>query len=373
MRVETHELFEQFQHALESAPEASVVGSLTEPPRLETFLPLLDPELSLDWSGQSFQGMPALREKILLRSGNENNCSIDDVLITAGTAEANFLAINQLVVPGDEIVVDTPGWPQPLVLAKAIGATLKLLPRKEDQAWAFDIQQLKELVTPRTKLIFICNPNNPTGYLMGAAELAEVIDVAAGVGAYVLTDEVYRGMEWEGGHTPTVAALYEKGISTSSVSKVLGLQGLRTGWMICRDPQVITDAVILREDSSEIMNIMGEAIADIALGDDYYPDAISRAREVGRRNLEIIDEFVASNDCLTWHRPVAGLIGFARLALDVTAAEFSSRLLAEPYRTFVMPGTAYGQPRHLRLGAGGTTVDLEKGLDRMQKFLSTLS
>lgn len=373
MYVETHELFEQFQAALAQSPEASVVESLTESPRLRDFLAALDPDMSLDWSGESFQGLPRLREKVLQRAGIASTCAIDDVLITAGTAEANFLALTQLVQPGDEIIVDVPGWPQPLVLAKAIGATLKTLPRDEARGWAPDLDQLETLITPSTRLIFICNPNNPTGHLMGRAELEQVAGMADKVGAYLLTDEVYRGLEWGSDATPAAAAIYERGISTGSVSKVLGLQGIRTGWLICRDQTVIRDAVVLREDTSEIMNVTGEAIADIALGEDYYPAAIMRARETGQRNLDLLDEFVATQDLLHWQRPQAGLIGFCALDSTIDADEFSRRLLQPPYRTFVMPGSAYNHPRHLRLGAGGRTDRLQDGLNRLSQFAGTLS
>jgi len=373
MHVETHQLFEHFQAALARRPAASIVESLTEPPQLNEFLGALDPAMKLDWSGQSFQGLPELRDKVLLRMGIADHCTIDDALITAGTAEANFLAITQLVQPGDEMIVDVPGWPQPLVLAKAIGAHCKQLPRDEASDWAFDLDRLADLITPKTRLIFICNPNNPTGHLLGRDELKQIVDLADRVGAYVLTDEVYRGLEWGDDATPSAAALYERGISTGSVSKVLGLQGIRTGWLVCRDPSVIFDAVVLREDSSEIMNVMGEAIADIALGEDYYPGAIARARETGRRNLDLLDEFLTSRAALEWRRPAAGLIGFARLNLPMSADEFSARLLEAPYETFVMPGSAYDQPSHLRLGGGGATARLEDGLGRLSKFLDTLT
>ncbi|MEK6249302.1 MAG: aminotransferase class I/II-fold pyridoxal phosphate-dependent enzyme, partial [Planctomycetales bacterium] len=129
MRVKIHKLFESFLVSLEAKPEASLVHSLAQPPRLGDFLDDLDPELLLDWSGQSFQGMPSLREKVVKRWGYAPVCSPDDVLITAGTAEANFLAISNLVTAGDEMIVDVPGWPQPLVLGEAIGATVRKLPR----------------------------------------------------------------------------------------------------------------------------------------------------------------------------------------------------------------------------------------------------
>ena len=372
MHVEIHKLFAQFQAALERQPQASIVESLTEPPRLGEFLDRLDPALSLDWSGQSFHGLPSLRRKVLQRMEIAERCSIDDVLITAGTAEANFLAIAQLVQPGDEIIVDTPGWPQPVVLAKAIGATLRTLPRDETRGWAIDLDQLADLVNENTRMIFLCNPNNPTGHLLTVDELQQVANLADRVGAYLLTDEVYRGLEWGDKRTPSAAAVYARGISTGSVSKVLGLQGLRTGWLVCRDPAVITDAIVLREDTSEIMNIMGEAIADIALGDDYYADAIARARTTGSHNLDLIDDFIQAHDALHWQRPAAGLIGFARLELDISVDEFSARLLDEPYSTFVMPGSAYDHPQHLRLGGGGTTARLADGLQRLGDFLATL-
>ena len=118
MRVKIHQLFESFMASVEAKPEASLVhvdGSATAP---GDFLDALDPELLLDWSGESFHGLPALREKVVQRWDYAPVCSADNVLITAGTAEANFLAISNLVEAGDEMIVDVPGWPQPLVFGR---------------------------------------------------------------------------------------------------------------------------------------------------------------------------------------------------------------------------------------------------------------
>jgi aspartate/methionine/tyrosine aminotransferase len=359
--------------ALEAQPEASVVHSLAASPRLGDFLDELDPGLILDWSGRSFQGLPELREKVIGQLGYGPACGVDNVLITAGTAEANFLAISNLVGPGDELIVDVPGWPQPLVLGEALGAVVKKLPRHEDRGWAFDLDELEALVTPRTRLIFICNPNNPTGHLLSEPELHRVVELADRVGAHVLTDEVYRGLEWADRPTLSAAREYERGISTGSVSKALGLQGLRTGWLICRDAQLVFDSVVLREDTSEIMNIMGEVIADIALGELRYPQAIARARQEGSCNLDLLDRFIDDCPALAWHRPQAGLIGFCRLDLSISADAFAERLLGPPWRTFIMSGSAYGFPQHLRLGAGGgDPAALTRGLERMQQLLDTL-
>lgn len=370
MRVRIHELFETFLGAHAAEPEVSLVHSLAEPPSLGQFLDDLDPGLSLDWSGQSFMGLPSLREKVIERWGYGPVCTADDVLITAGTAEANFLAINNLVGPGDEMVVDVPGWPQPLVLAEALGARVRKLERDEARGWMFDFGQLQDLVNAKTKLIFICNPNNPTGHVLDRDALQRLAGMADRVGAWVLTDEVYRGMEWDDEDTPRVASLYERGISTGSVSKVLGLQGLRTGWMVCRERQLLTDCMVLREDSSEIMNVMGEAIADIALEADRFAAAVDRARQAGQRNLQLIHRFIQDQPGLSWVRPRAGLIGFCKTDLGMDARELSRQLLGPPYRTFVMPGSAYGYPNHVRLGAGGgQEQEVAEGLRRLAQFL----
>jgi aspartate/methionine/tyrosine aminotransferase len=292
------------------------------------------------------------------------------VLITAGAAEANYLSIMQLLQPGERIVIETPGWPQAEVLAKAKGAEIVKVARNEAQGWRLPLDRLAEAVTPGTRMIFLTNPNNPTGDLLSAAEVAEVVAIADRVGAWLLIDEVYAGLEWDGPRAPSVAGLYERGITTGSVSKALGLQGLRTGWMICQNAGHMRDALILRENSSEIMNIMGEVIAEVALRPSRYAAALDRARQEGTANLAQMNQWVASQDLLTWVAPKAGLIGLGRLAEGIDSEAFARFLLAPPYRTFLMPGSAYDLPGHIRLGVGGgAAVRLQEGLDRLGEAL----
>lgn len=373
MHIKIHRLFELLLETTSAQPEAVLGFSLAESPKLGDFLVDLDPNLPLDWSGKSFNGLPELRQNVLTHANLTDACHIDDVLITAGTAEANFMSICQLVQPGDEMIVDVPGWPQPLVLGEAIGAQVRPLVRREENAWRFDIDDLARLINPRTKLIFLCNPNNPTGQVLREAELREVVRLAEQVGAYVLCDEVYAGLEWHGPRVPSVAGLYERGISTGSVSKALGLQGLRTGWIICRDRKVIFDAMVMRENSSEIMNVMGEVIAEIAMRPDRYAAAMHKARADGAQNLQLLDQFIASRAELSWQKPAAGLIGLCRLNAPITSDELGQRLLAAPYRTFSIPGSAYGFSQHIRLGVGGgAAAKLSQGLAQLAKCLDDL-
>ncbi len=374
MKVTIHKLFEYLLETTAAEPPECFIGfSLSRSPTLGDFVGDLDPDLSLDWNGTSFQGLPALRQRVIDQAGLAGSCDPDDVLITAGAAEANYLVFRQLLSAGDEVVTDAPGWPQVAVMARAIGANLRTVTRAEKDGWRLDPDALARVVTTQTRLIFLTNPNNPTGSLIPAADLQRIVAIADRVGAHLLVDEVYAGLEWAGPRPPSVAGLYPRGITTGSVSKALGLQGLRTGWLITRDARLLRDAMILRENGSEIMNTLGEQIAGIALRPDRLASALDVARAEARTSLALLDRFVADQPRLTWTRPEAGLIGLARLA-GMDAEPFARRLLAAPYRTFVLPGTAYGLPQHLRLGVGGGPgARLDEGLRRLGACLAGIN
>lgn len=368
MKVTIHKLFDYLlETTATDAPECFIGFSLARSPRLKDFLPDLDPDLSLDWNGKSFLGLPALRQRVLEQAGL--SLPLDSALITAGAAEANYLLFRQLVQAGDEIVTEAPGWPQAGVMAKAIGATLVEVAREEARGWWLDPEAVARAVTPKTRMIFLTNPNNPTGRLIPEADLRALADLAERLGIWLVVDEVYAGLEWAGPRPPSIAGMTRFGITTGSVSKALGLQGLRTGWMICQSPEVIRDAMILRENGSEIMNVLGEHIAEIALRPERRAASLAVARQEGAATLDLLDRFVAGEPRLNWHRPEAGLIGLARV--EGTDGEALARaLLAPPYRTFLLPGSAYGLPDHIRIGAGGgPETRLEEGLGRLSDLL----
>lgn len=370
MKVEIHKMFEYLLKTTDEAPEAVIGFSLARSPRLKDFLNELDPDMSLDWNNRSFTGLPELRAHVVRQAGLNKRLSPDDVLITAGAAEANYLAIRQLAGPDDEIVTETPGWPQVGVMAKAIGAKLKVVERRDENGWEFPMAEFAAAINERTRLVFLSNPNNPTGRLLSEDELGEIVALAKPHGTYVLVDEVYAGLEWSGSRSPSIAGLYDRGITTGSISKALGLQGLRIGWMISPDEQVIRDGLILRENSSEIMNVLGEAIAEIALRPERYESALTFARKEGLDNLGLLDNFIESEPRLSWVRPEAGLIGLARLPKGIDSDDLAARLLAEPYRTFLVPGSAYNLTQHIRVGVGGgPDVNLQEGLRRLSACL----
>ena len=371
MKVTIHRLFDYLlETTAQDPPECFIGFSLARSPRLKDVLPDLDPDLSLDWNGQSFLGLPALRQRVL----DQARLDLDpaNVLITAGAAEANYLLFRQLLTAGDEIVTEAPGWPQAGVMARAIGATLVEVARDEAQGWHLDPDAVARAITPRTRMIFLTNPNNPTGRLIPEADLRALAALADRHGIWLVVDEVYAGLEWGHPRPPSIAGLTSFGITTGSVSKALGLQGLRTGWLICQSPEVIRDAMILRENSSEIMNILGEHIAEIALRPERLAAALTRARAEGAATLDLLDGFVANEPRLCWHRPQAGLIGLARLS-GTDGETLARALLAPPWRTFLLPGSAYGLPVHIRIGAGGgPEARLDEGLTRLSDCLRKL-
>ena len=371
-KVRTQALFENLLQSVAAEPESFLGFSQAESLTLGDFINDLDPALSLDWNGVSFQGLPTLRQHVLAQAGLTGLCSVDDVLITAGAAEANYLALRQSLRAGDEIIIERPGWPQAEVLARATGAEIRVIDRDEAEGWQLPLDQLETMVSSRTRMIFLTNPNNPTGRLMDSDELTRLAHIVGRYDSWLVVDEVYAGLEWTRERMPSIAGIYERGIATGSVSKVFGMQGLRLGWMICRDKEMIHDALVLREYSSQISNHLGEAIAEIALQPSRRTELLARIRSGSLANLDKLTAFVDSHPRLSWHRPEAGLIGLVRLegGAGLTGDALAARALEPPYRTFLISGSAYGKPDHIRLGVGGgATANLDEGLEKLVALL----
>lgn len=369
MDVKLNKLYEIFLHAQDVGFDYGLTWSLRRSPQLKEFLSDLDPRLSLDWSGKSFYGLPELRQRVI--ETQDYNVPIENVLVTAGTNEANFLVITQTVSPGSEVIIDQPSWPQVLCLCEAFGADVKIIRRREELGWNIDLDELEGLVTPKTDLIFLNSPNNPTGAVFSEADMRRICNIAEKNDAYLLSDEVYRGLEWEGARSPAAVNYYDKAISTSSVSKNLGLQGIRTGWMASRDEDILFKALVLREDTSEVMNVLGEFVALAALLPGKYENLMRGSLEDGRRCWPIIEDWVNAHEEFEWVKPKAGYLCFVKYHLSIPSENFCRQLLAPPYRTLVQPGIAYGEEHYLRLGVGGgNDQEIRQGLDRVDLFLA---
>jgi aspartate/methionine/tyrosine aminotransferase len=156
----------------------------------------------------------------------------DQIVTTHGAIGANNLVLNSLVAPDDEVVVVAPTYQQMQSIPEALGATVKLLQLTAEHNYLPDINELRQLVSSKTKLIILNNPNNPSGALMSEEVLRDIVAVAQKVDAYVMCDEVYRHLTQDDRYSPSIVDLYEHGIATSSMSKVFSLAGLRLGWIV---------------------------------------------------------------------------------------------------------------------------------------------
>lgn len=302
----------------------------------------------------------------------------EHVLITTGTAEANFLTAWALLEPGDEVVVLLPTYMQVPPLARAWGAQVKpwwLRPvpdlRPETGAWTPDLDELERLVTLKTKAIFVCNPNNPTGAVFSVEAMNAVCAAAARVNAWVIADEVYRGAELDGRPTPSFWGRSSKVIVAGGLSKAYGLPGLRIGWIVA--PHETAELLWSYHDYTTIApSVLSDQLARIALGPRAYQRLATRTRLILNENLTIVARWVDGlGGLVSWIPPKAGAIAYLRYRPALNSTELATRLRKQ-HDVLVVPGDHFQMDGYLRIGYGGDPRRLEEGLRRTGEFLRTL-
>ena len=327
-------------------------------------------DLKLEKSGNRY-GYPPLRDTVIKTHGYR--VPKENVLITSGTQHANFLSFAVRLEAGDEAIVEAPSWEQPKVVCEALGVKAKILKRRPELAWKFDLNELESLMGPRVKLIYICHPSNPTGAILSEGELKDICRIASRHGAYVLSDEIYRGLEWEGGLSPSVVNLYERGISTASVSKTLGMSGLRLGWLATQDRQLVEDCMDLKYYISlHQQSRLDEVVAMAALQPEKYWRLVKQTMAAAKVNYDITTEWMRTNGAFKWVPPRGGFLSFPSYDLNVPSWDLCVRLLEKPYKTYILPGSCYGVEGHVRLGFGpGTPAEsMKAGLEQIDQFVA---
>ncbi|MDO4484186.1 MAG: aminotransferase [Clostridia bacterium] len=293
----------------------------------------------------------------------------DEIVMTHGAAGANHHVFYSLISPGDRVVSIMPTYQQLYSIPESYGAYMALLHLKEENGYLPDLEELKKLVTPNTKLICINNPNNPTGALMGEELLQSIVEIARGVGAYVLCDEVYRHLTQEDIWTPSIVDLYEKGISVSSMSKVFSLAGLRLGWIASHDKAFVQSCLSHRDYNLISCGMFDEAIAAIAL--EHHEKLLERNRAIVRENLAVLDKWIASEPKLHYVKPQAGTTALVYYDYDMPSYEFCKRMYFE-CGSFVTPGDCFEEPGSMRIGYACSHKELTEGLAALSTFLRKL-
>jgi aspartate/methionine/tyrosine aminotransferase len=316
-------------------------------------------------------GTIELRERI---SALYPGTTVDHVEVTNGGSEANFVVSWKLLEPGDEVVMMVPNYGQTLGLAKAFAGTMHDWPLVADYEvgrWRPDLNRLSSLVNARTKLIVICNPNNPTGARIRAAELDAIAAIAGRHGSWVLSDEIYRGAEVDGEETPSMWGRYDRTIVTSGLSKAYGLPGLRIGWIVA-PPPVIASTWSYHDYTSIAPGALSDRLARVALTPARRAKILGRTRSIIRTNLPVTLDWLSSHgDQFQYLSPEAGAIVYVRYALPVNSTVLVNRLREEK-SVLIVPGDHFGMDGYLRIGTGSETGYLRTGLDRLNALLMAI-
>ena len=336
------------------------IRELLSPAEIEELMGL---ELGYGWTN----GEVSLRETI---AGLYQDRGADDVIVTNGSAEANFLMVMSLLNPGDEIVVFTPNYLQILGWARAIGVDVKTVAHDANADWDADIEKLRETVSAKTRLITICNPNNPTGATLSTEAMQALVDIAREHDIYLHADEVYKGSELNADEPPSVVDLYEKAIATNGLSKAMALPGLRIGWL-AGPAEEIYAAWQSKDYTSITTSTVSEYIAERVLQPELRQTVLNRSKSILRENLALLTAWVdANSDFVSLIPPKAGGMAFVRYNRDINSTKLAHTLRTD-CGVFILPGDVYGIDGYFRVGIGAPKSHLEPGLQKIGEYFAS--
>ena len=325
-------------------------------------LPILPEDLALN--GESAEGYPALKAAIAAKYGADP----DGVVLAQGTSGANFLACSTLLEADDEVLVEQPTYEPILGVARYLGADIKRFSRSFEGAYQIDLDEIRSLLSPRTRLIVLTSPHNPSGVVVEPDRLQRLAAMASDAGATLLVDEVYRDILFEDAPESTVH-LGPNCVATNSLTKSYGLSGLRCGWILCA-PAL---AERMRQ-MNDLMGVTGPVPAEM-LGRSAFkilPRLEARTRSLIEPNARLVHRFLNEQaerlECVV---PARSMTVFPRLKF----AESSDRLhdLLRRRQTSIVPGRYFEAPRHFRLGFGVQTENVALGLRHLSEVLGELS
>jgi aspartate/methionine/tyrosine aminotransferase len=274
--------------------------------------------------------------------------------------------MNALLRPGDEVIVLNPLYQQLYGIAEAIGCRLRTWRLRPEEGFVPNIEDLRTLISPRTRMVVVNFPHNPTGASISLEQQEELIEIVTDAGAYLIWDAAFAEMTYE--TSPLPPPHYERCVSMGTLSKAYGLPGLRVGWCVA-PADVLAQCERLRDYVSLHLSPLVELIARRALEKADVLLNIRRAQL--RANLAILASWIErQRGSVEWTKPVGGACTFLRLPF-VSDTEAFCHQLARQHRVLLVPGTCFSYPQHVRLGFGGSTEELKEGLRRFAALLES--
>ena len=338
------------------------LASSGAPPRsLAALLSLADPaergridDLSLGYGAG--EGSSGLRAAI---AGRHSSVHPDEVAVTCGAIEALQLTLSALLEPGDEVILQEPMYPAAAGIAAARGGRIvpwRLIPERGFRA---SVKELGALLTPRTRVVVIAQPNGPSGSILEPEDLRALAALLRPRGVWLISDEVYRDLVLEPGLSVRSACeTYERAITIGDVSKPFGLGGLRIGWLIARDPDLRRRVAAYRDYTTISVPTLSDALATIAIA--HATELLQTPLRNARTNLDRL-EALGRRMRLSYPLPRAGVTVFVQLP---RAAAVQRTLAAQG--VLVVPGSLFGHPDRVRIGLAGSPVDFASGLLQLE-------
>lgn len=369
MQIETFKL-ERNQSLYENTVDFNLTESGVHPFKLYELLDQGEREalLNIELGYGQTNGSEKLRARIAdLYSG----LSVDNVLVTNGSSEANFVAVWSLLEAGDEIIYMQPNYMQIAGLAKSMGVKVVPLKLYEKRHWSPDLSELDALTTPKTRMICICNPNNPTGSVLGKEDMVTLIAHCQTHDLILYADEVYRGAELQGPVTPSVLDLYAKSIVVGGMSKSMSAAGLRIGW-IASSEAVVDVAWKHRDYTSICCSVLSQFVAEKILHKQALVKIRTRAQKYLNGNLALVASWVEQhNNNFSFIAPQAGGMILLKYNLPVSS-KMLTKILRQEHSILVVAGDDYNLGKYLRIGIGGESAYLADGLARLHTALGTI-
>lgn len=315
-------------------------------------------------------GTIALRERL---AALYPGATVDHIEVTNGTSEANYLLASSLLRSGDRFALEAPNYLQLWGVPRGVGAAVEVfhLRPRDGTRWEIDWDEFDRAVKPGTKLVYVTNPNNPTGSVLDQEAMRRIVKRCEEAGAYLIADEVYQGAELAGPITPSFWGMSDRVIVTSGLSKAYGIPGVRIGWMV-GPPEIVAQCWAQHDYLTIGPSKLSDALASVAVEPRVREHLYGRARTILNENQPVVDDWVASfGDFLSFVRPAAAAMAFIGYAADEPSEAIAEWLRAKE-STLVVPGSHLGMEGHLRIWTGGRPEYLREGLRRIGVGLDAL-
>jgi aspartate/methionine/tyrosine aminotransferase len=370
MKIETFEM-ERMQSTWENLVDYDMSESGVRPLTLRELMEMgFDLEAFLDQPlgySQS-NGTIELRERI---ATIYPTASIDQIEVTNGTSEANYLVALSTLRPGDVVAMQVPNYMQMRGVSRSLGAELQTFRLRTEAAWEPDWDEFERAVTEKTRLLYLSNPNNPTGSVLSLAAMQRIVARCEQTGTWLLSDEVYLGAEVDGRRTTSFWGMSDRVVVTSGLSKAYGIPGVRIGWLVA--PAAFVESCWSQHDYITIgPNKMSDRIARVAVEAANRERCYGRTRDILQHNLPIARSWVDGlGGRLTWTQPKAGAIGLMKYDADTPSTAIADRVRLNQ-STLIVPGAHVGLEGHLRIWLGGKEEFLREGLRRIGTELKAL-